>query len=503
MNFTTPKHCFEMLVLKEISKSFGGVKALKAVNLEVRAGEIHALLGENGAGKSTLMKVISGAHKADSGQIVIDGEVIEHNDPHLAKVHGIGIIYQEFSLIPELTVSENIWFGSGKKTGWLNRKKMDSDASALIHSLGFAIDVKRRVAQLSIAQQQIVEIAKALSQDVKLLILDEPSAVLGTKEVKKLFNLLYTLRDQGVSIIYISHHLDELLELTDRITVLKDGKTVATLETAAADKDKLVNLMVGRELTQLYPEKPDAFPDDEKIGIEELRSGTSRQPMAFDIRKGEILGLGGLVGAGRTEVLESLFGVTHRPPAILRWQERSVSYRSPREAIRGGWGMVPEDRKKHGGILSLSIRDNISLASLGQVANQWGFINHRKEEQVVRELVDRLRIKVGDIHSPLSTLSGGNQQKVVLAKWLNRNLNVLLIDEPTRGVDVGARSEIYHIIQQLANQGMYIVMVSSDMEELLGMSDRIMVMKNGELQGTLDRAEFNEEKILRMAIGAN
>ncbi|MEC3878120.1 sugar ABC transporter ATP-binding protein [Parapedobacter sp. 10938] len=491
-----------MLVLKKISKSFGGVRALEDVDLSIRKGEIHALLGENGAGKSTLMKVISGAHKADSGQIIIDGQIIDHNDPHVAKTRGISIIYQEFSLIPELSVSENILFGSGEGKGWLNRKKMDNDAAALIHSLGFDIDVKKRVAQLSVAQQQIVEIAKALSQDVKLLILDEPSAVLGTKEVKKLFSLLYALRKKGVSVIYISHHLEELLELTDRVTVLKDGRTVTTLETSAVDKDRLVNLMVGRELTQLYPEKLSKPVSYEKIVIDKLY-GNDPQPISFEIRKGEILGLGGLVGAGRTEILESLFGLSRQRPATLQWKEQSISYRTPREAIYDGWGMVPEDRKKHGGILDLSIRDNISLTNLSQIANRWGFINHRKEEKIVRELISRLRIKIGDVHHPLATLSGGNQQKVVLGKWLNRSLHVLLIDEPTRGVDVGARSEIYQIIQQLADQGMYIVMVSSDMEELMGMSDRIMVIKNGMLQGTVGRSDFSEEKILRMAIGAN
>ncbi|MGV3764087.1 MAG: sugar ABC transporter ATP-binding protein [Parapedobacter sp.] len=477
------------------------MRALSDVDLDVRAGEIHALLGENGAGKSTLMKVISGAHAADSGRIIIDGEVVAHNDPHRAKARGVSIIYQEFSLIPELTVSENIFFG--KDGGWLDRRKIDKDAEALIQSLGFDIDVKKRVAQLSVAHQQIVEIAKALSRDVKLLILDEPSAVLGTKEVKKLFSLLFALRDKGVAIIYISHHLEELLALTDRVTVLKDGKTVDTLSTSTVDKDQLVSLMVGRELTQLYPEKLGTPFAHEKIVVDNAYGNNANQPLSFEIRKGEILGLGGLVGAGRTELLANLFGALRQQPAKLRWKGQSISYRSPREAIRGGWGMVPEDRKKHGGVLSLSIRDNISLANLRQVANRWGFINHRREDEIVRELIGRLRIKVGDINHPLATLSGGNQQKVVLAKWLNRSLNVLLIDEPTRGVDVGARAEIYQIIQRLADEGMYVVMVSSDMDELLGMSDRIIVMKNGVLQGTVDRPNFSEENILRMAIGAN
>jgi len=491
-----------MLKLNGISKSFVGVKALRGVDLEVRSGEIHALLGENGAGKSTLMKIISGAHSADSGEMIFDGQVIRHNDPHLAKSLGISIIYQEFSLVPALSVSENIFFGTVSGRGWLNWKKMDRAAEALIHSLGFDIDVKKKVAQLSVAQQQVVEIAKALAQDVKLLILDEPSAVLGTQEVKKLFALLETLKQKGVAIIYISHHLEELMALTDRITVLKDGRTVTTVDTRTVDKDRLVSLMVGRELTQLYPGKEHSRVMEGRVVIANLRSRNAKEPISFEIRQGEILGLGGLVGAGRTEVLESLFGLFKQASPAIEVAGEAVIHRSPQMAVKKGWGMLPEDRKMRGGILALSIRDNISLTNLSSIANKWGIIDLRKEKKIVADLIERLQIKVAHMQHPLSTLSGGNQQKVVLAKWLNVNPKVLLIDEPTRGVDVGARSEIYHIIQQLANQGVYILMVSSDMEELMGMSDRIMVMKNGRMQGIVSRSDFSEEKILRMAIGA-
>jgi len=489
-----------MLQLTKIAKSFGGVKALRDVSLDVRAGEIHALLGENGAGKSTLMKVISGAHRPDSGTFVFDGKEIAHNDPSLAKSLGISIIYQEFSLVPALTVSENIFLGSPEARGWLNISAMHDKAQGMIKSLGFHIDVSKTVSELSVAQQQVVEIAKALSLDVKLLILDEPSAVLGPTEIKQLFVVLRKLRDSGVAIIYISHHLDELMELSDRVTVLKDGHTVSTVETRTVDKDRLVQLMVGRELSQMYPPKPECREYEGEITLEIMHHDN---PISFSVRRGEILGIGGLVGSGRTEVLEEAFGLTGNRNVSRLVGGQTLVFSSPRAAVKQGWGMVPEDRKRFGGMLTQSIRDNISLSSLRKVSNRWGFIDAKKEEAVVNNLVDKLRIKLEHIHRPLSTLSGGNQQKVVLAKWLNLELNVLLIDEPTRGVDVGARAEIYQIIQDLANQGIYIVMVSSDMEELMGMADRILVMQNGTIQGHLSRPDFSEEKILRLAIGAD
>lgn len=492
-----------MLQLTQIAKSFGGVHALQDVSLDVRAGEIHALLGENGAGKSTLMKVISGAHQADRGTLEFDGQEVTQNNPSLAKALGISIIYQEFSLVPALTVSENIFLGSPEARGWLHIQAMHAQASAVIESLGFDIDVRKTVSELSVAQQQVVEIAKALSLDVKLLILDEPSAVLGPAEIKQLFAVLRKLRDNGVAIIYISHHLEELLALTDRITVLKDGRTISTVETKTVDKDGLVHLMVGRALSQLYPEKPLRRPHEGELTLHNIRVPGAGEPLSLTVRKGEILGIGGLVGAGRTEVLEDAFGLTGNPNVSRQLEGETLAFSSPRNAVKQGWGMVPEDRKRLGGMLNQSIRDNISLANLKHAANRWGFIDRRKEEAMVNGLVDKLQIKLEHIHRSMSTLSGGNQQKVVLAKWLNQQLNVLLIDEPTRGVDVGARAEIYHIIQDLANQGIYVIMVSSDMEELMGMADCILVMRNGAIQGTVERTDFSEEKILRLAIGAD
>lgn len=491
-----------MLKLTHITKSFGGVKALKNVSLEVRSGEIHALLGENGAGKSTLMKIISGAYQADSGQVEINGEVLSGNNPHLAKLHGISIIYQEFSLVPSLSVAENIYLGQ-QQGSWIHWKSMEASAQALIQSIGFELDVRKKVEELTVAQQQVVEIAKALSQDVKLLILDEPSAVLGSQEVKKLFSLLNKLKEKGVSIIYISHHLAELLAITDRITVLKDGRTITTVETREMDKNQLVNYMVGRELSSMYPEKKTKSFDAAKLEANHIESIPGKGAVSFHLHRGEILGIGGLVGSGRTEVLERLFGKGSTRAAQVNLDGKKVSLKSPRSLVKQKWAMLPEDRKKHGGILGRSIKENISLANLAALANAWGFISVSKEKKAVQELIHKLQIKIGDMENPLSSLSGGNQQKVILAKWLHLQPEVLLIDEPTRGVDVGARAEIYQIIQNLADSGLYILMVSSDMDELMGLSDRILVMKNGQIQGELQRADFSEERILRMAIGAN
>lgn len=492
-----------MLELKNIKKSFGGVQALKGVDLYVESGEIHALLGENGAGKSTLMKVISGAHLSDDGEIFFNQHKIEKNSPHIAQQLGISIIYQEFSLVPDLSVSENIFLSRFTETSWIKWDQLHTEAETLIKSLGFEIDVRAAVRTLTVAQQQIVEIAKALSHQVKLLILDEPSAVLGPQEVKKLFVMLQGLKAKGVSIIYISHHLEELLELTDRITILKDGKTVSTVTTNAVDKDQLVALMVGREISQMYPTKTKAIDGDSKIEIKSLHTKFTKQPLGFSIHKGEIVGIGGLVGSGRTEVLESLFGAVANGNNEIHFDKRVWDFKNPKQAINQGWGMLPEDRKKNGGLLDLSIKQNISLANLGKIANAWGFINGKQEDKLIDQLIEKLHIKVGNVDQPLSSLSGGNQQKVILGKWLNLDLNVLLIDEPTRGVDVGARSEIYQIIQKLADEGVFILMVSSDMDELMGLSDRILVFKNGELQGEVARTQFSEETILRLAIGAN
>ena len=491
-----------MLKLTNVYKSFGGVKALQGVDLEVRSGEIHAILGENGAGKSTLMKVISGAITPDAGDMEFENKLIKANNPHLSRELGISIIYQEFSLIPDLTVAENIFFGN-QDYKWIKWAKLLNDATKLIHSLGFNIDVRKKTSELSIAQQQIVEIAKALSNSIKLLILDEPSAVLGSEEIKKLFRLLKQLREDGIGIIYISHHLEELITLTNRVTILKDGKTIDTVNTADVTKDILVSKMIGRELGQIYPAKNPNFQFSDPIEIKNLVSSYFSSPLNFEVFKGEIYGIGGLVGAGRSEVLQSLFGNFAIDTGEVKIKETSFKPKSIIGMISRGWGMVQEDRKNMGGVLERSIKENISLANLNKIANYYGFIDKKKEQLILEELVSKLRIKIGNVEDNLSYLSGGNQQKVILAKWFNRDLKVLLIDEPTRGVDVGARLEIYQLLQDLAYSGVYIIMVSSDMEELMGISDRIMMMKSGANAGVVERESFDEELLLRMAIGAN
>ncbi|MGN0002740.1 MAG: sugar ABC transporter ATP-binding protein [Sphingobacterium composti] len=491
-----------MLKLTNVYKSYGGVKALQGVDLEVKGGEIHALLGENGAGKSTLMKVISGAIAYDSGNISFINKEVKTNNPHISKELGISIIYQEFSLIPDLTVAENIFFGNNTYK-WIKWEQLYKEARELIQSLGFDIDVRKITSELSIAQQQIVEIAKALSKSIKLLILDEPSAVLGSEEIKKLFTLLKKLKEKGIGIIYISHHLEELIELTDQVTILKDGKTIGTVRTADVNKDILISMMVGRELNQLYPVKNPTFKFDNPIEIKGFNSKHFNSPLNFKVYKGEILGIGGLVGSSRTEILQSLFGNFPIDEGTIEVDNTSFKPTNISSMLTRGWGMVQEDRKALGGVLERSIKENISLANLKKVSNRYGFINPNKEKLVLDELITRLKIKMGNAEDNLSSLSGGNQQKVILAKWLNRELRVLLIDEPTRGVDVGARYEIYQILQNLAYSGVYIIMVSSDMEELLGISDRIMIMKSGTISGILERKNFSEESLLRMAIGAN
>lgn len=492
-----------MIKLRHIKKYFAGVKALEDVNLEVVAGEIHALLGENGAGKSTLMKVISGAHIADRGEIIFEDKPIDKNSPTIAKSLGVSIIYQEFSLVPDLSVSENIYLGKHNNKKWLNWEQMNTSANTLLDSLGFQIDVRQKIASLSIAEQQVVEIAKALSSDVKLLILDEPSAVLGTTELAKLFILLRRLKKQGVAIIYISHHLDELLELSDRITVLKDGSSIKTVITKDVCKDDLVSLMIGRSLANMYPSKNYSGVNGQQMEVKNLFTKLANEPISLTLKKGEILGIGGLVGSGRTEILDSLFGNSSTQKAQVIIDNKNLVLGTPKGMIRCGWGMVPEDRKRLGGILGMCIKENISLANLNKISTRMGFINLAKEKEIVQQLILKLHIKIGTIDDPLAALSGGNQQKVILAKWLNVDLQVLLVDEPTRGVDVGARAEIYAIIQDLADQGIYIVMVSSDMDELMGMSDRIVVVRKGQFVGELHKSEFSEESILRIALGAN
>lgn len=487
--------------LINITKSFGGIAALKNVNLKIRAGEIHALVGENGAGKSTLMKILSGAYTRDGGKILIDGVEVIVRNTHDSKKQGIGIIYQEFSLVPDLSVAENIFLSHlGKAGAWMKWRSMKKEAESLINSIGFSIDPSLKVGKLSIAYQQIVEITKALSEKVKILILDEPSAVLGPHEILKLFDMLLRLKKEGVAIIYITHHLSEIFKIADRVCVLKDGISSESLNVSETDKDDLIQRMLGRSLETMYPRRQEAN-GDEIMNVKYISLKDKLKNISFSLRSGEILGITGLVGSGRTETLRALFGADKTKKNIY-FKGKQIGIESPHEAVKRGIGMVPEDRKRQGVIPGLSIRENISLSGFKNSTDPLGFIKRRKEQKNTLELIKKLMIKATSENMKVSTLSGGNQQKVSLAKWINRECEVMLIDEPTRGIDVGAKVEIYHLINEIANQGIAVIVVSSETAELMGICDRIMVMRKGEIQGELSRQEFSEEKILRLSIGA-
>jgi ribose transport system ATP-binding protein len=489
--------------LRNISKSFGGISALKNVTLKLLSGEIHALVGENGAGKSTLMKILSGALTKDAGQIYIDGKEVQIRNTHDSKKLGIGIIYQEFSLIPDLSVAENIYFNKPEVTGfWLHWARMKKKAEELISGLGFSIDSSAKAGDLSIARQQIVEIAKALSEQVRILILDEPSAVLGPQEIQKLFDTLRKLKKEGVTIIYISHHLSEVFQISDRITVLKDGTSGESLQITETSKDEIIRLMLGRSLETMYPLR-DSIIGDELLKTVDISRGEKVQNVSLSVKKGEILGIAGLVGSGRSETVRSIFGADKYTNGKIYLAGKEIHLRSPHKAVKNGIGMVPEDRKQHGVILPLNVKENISLTDLRGISDFFGFISTGKESRNTTEFIRKLSIKAEDENQQVSKLSGGNQQKVVLAKWLNMNCRVMLIDEPTRGVDIGAKVEIYNLINELSKKGVAVIVVSSETSELTGICDRIMVMRKGEIQGELERKDFSEENILRLSIGAN
>ena len=492
-----------MIELKNISKSYGGARALENVSLSVEFGKIHALLGENGAGKSTLMKILSGAVQKDSGSVYIEGVEREISTPKKAREEGIGIIYQEFSLVPELTASENIFLNQLGQSFWINWDQLHKKAAELIKSLGFSLDVKKKVAKLSVAEQQIVEIAKALTTDIKLIILDEPSDVLGPHEVTLLYKVLEQLKKKNIAIIYISHHLHEILQISDSITVLRDGKAIATVENRELDNDKLISMMLGRELMRTTRSSEDTTGKNSLFKVSGIRLPMAAAEIELTARSGEILGIAGLVGSGRTELLRAVFGADAAGNKKVYIDHKLTATASPRISVANGIGMVPEDRKKEGGILNQSILNNISITNYRLINKGWGFIRRNKEIENVKTLTDRLKIKCASLEANVNALSGGNQQKVILAKWINSGADILLIDEPTRGVDVGARAQIYAVLFELANKGKTLIVVSSDLEELMTLCDRIVVMKKGIVTGEVQKKDFSEEKLLRLAIEEN
>ncbi len=499
---TIPRDVPNRVELLDISKSFGGISALKNVTLKVRPGEIHALLGENGAGKSTLMKILAGACPKDAGTIRIDGREVDVRSTHDSKKLGIGIIYQEFSLVPALSVAENIFLNRLPNQGWWIRcGDMNRKAESLIRNLRFDIDPSAKVGRLSIAHQQIVEITKALSEKVKVLILDEPSAVIGPHEIQKLFDTLKLLREEGVAIIYISHHLNEVFQIADRVSVLKDGISGDPMTVSETGPDAIIKRMLGRSLEAMFPSR-ETIPGEELFRAESISVGDKVGEVSFSVRAGEVVGVAGLVGSGRTETARAIFAAEKGTRGEVYVSGKRLHLRSPSDAVRSGLGMVPEDRKQQGILLSLSVKQNISLSDLAGITRRFGFIRGKKERRAALDLIGRLSIKTRDEKAPVATLSGGNQQKVSLAKWIHRKCRVMIIDEPTRGVDIGAKVEIYHLINELSRQGTAILVISSETPELMGICDRILVMRKGRITGELVKKDFSEEEILRLSIGA-
>jgi len=493
----------EFLSMQEISKSFDGTQALRRVNFSAVTGEVHAISGENGAGKSTLVKILSGALPSDAGKIFLDGELIELGTPLRARRLGIYAVYQEFSLVSHLTVAENILLGqmpSARVRGVVDWTKAYHQAEEILSSIGFVgIDVRKTVGQLSVSHQQMVEIAKAVAGRRRILILDEPSAVLSQEELNRLFALVRQLKQDGTLVLYISHRLDEVFEIADRITVLKDGQLVGTVKPEESDQNQLIKMMVGRTLGEIFPARN---PPGAEVALEvrNLSREGNFSDISFSLRQGEILGMFGLVGSGRTQVARCIFGAEPFTTGEIKLNGKSIYPKSPREAVSEGIALLTEDRKRDGLVMSCTIRDNASMASYESLS-WWGVINRSKQEAWVLQKVQDLDVRPPLLDRMARQLSGGNQQKLVLAKWLMTQARVLILDEPTRGVDVATKVEIYHIINNLARDGMGILLISSELPEILGMSDRALVMREGCVVGEFTRAQASEEKLLASAAG--
>lgn len=485
----------------DISKSYDGVDALKCATFELRAGEVHALVGENGAGKTTLIKIISGAVTADDGRIELDGELVVDNSPGRAKSLGVTAIYQEPALFPELTVAENIALGLEREGIWrrVDWKERRSRASKLLAEVGARIDVDAEAGELTMPEQQLVEIARAIGANSRVVIMDEPTASLSKEETENLYRVIAKLREQGVGIVYITHRLDELPVIADRVTVLRDGQVVGTYDMADTNRQELIRLMVGRELSAIFPKREVERGD---IALE-LRSITSRasglRDINLSVHRGEIVGLAGLVGAGRTELARIIFGLDHADSGEVRVHGNAVRILTPAQAISYGIAYLPEDRRRQGVILEMPVSANVTLASLRNL-KRFGSFDFQQEKQIAREYVRRFAIKTPSIFSPVSTLSGGNQQKVALSRWLATKPSILILDEPTQGIDVGAKAEIHSLIGELASEGIAILMISSDLPEVLGMSDRIAVMHAGTIAGVVNGSEATQQEIIALAL---
>ena len=491
-----------MLELKGIRKSFGKIEVLHGVDLDVRAGEVHALLGENGAGKSTLMKILCGIIQPSEGKILINGAERHFADYDQAIAAGIGIVFQEFSLIPWLDAVENMFLAREirNRFGMLNRKAMHRRAAGIMRQLAVDVPLDVPVHRLSVAEQQFVEIAKALSLNARILVLDEPTATLTPSEVEHLFKVMRELRKQGVAIIFISHHLEEIFEICDRITVLRDGEFVGSCTVSEVDNDRLVEMMVGRRIENNFPAKvPVPSPAPVVIDVEELQLKKGGPVSRFQLRKGEILGFAGLVGSGRTETVLAMLGAGPVQRCRLRLNGTQKRFRGPDEALAAGIGLLPESRKEQGLITSFSILQNVSLNNYGKYRKNHWFIDLKKELAATRTAMAQVRVKAQGPHARVDTLSGGNQQKVVIARWLNHDMQVLIFDEPTRGIDVGAKAEIYALMREFTQKGGSIIMISSELPEVIGMSDRVCVFRSGGLVATVEGDQIESETIMTHA----
>lgn len=490
-----------VLELEHIRKEYPGVVALKDVTLRLRKGEVLGLIGENGAGKSTLIKCCTGAEIPTSGKIRVNGKEFDRMSPQLAAENGVAVIYQEFNNVGELSAAENLFLGRPIRKGMIiDRAAMEREAQKAFDQLHIKINPKELVKNLTVGYQQMIEIAKAIQQNAQVLIMDEPSAPLTSNEVENMFKVVELLRKKGVSIIYISHRLEEIFRLSDRIEVIRDGEYVTTLITPEATVDELIKLMVGRELTQKYPPRKSCVNKDKVVLELKNVTGNGDKDISLQLHAGEVLGLGGLVGAGRTELAEMIFGAKPKESGSIIFNGKEINPQSPREAIDLGIALVPEDRKRHGALLGISIKNNINMPIYERIS-KLSVINSRKEKEIAEKYREEIQIKCPTLNQLVKNLSGGNQQKVILGKWLAADCELIIFDEPTRGIDVGAKYEIYKLINELVESGRSVLMISSEMEELMGMSDRIIVLAENRMTGELQKEEFDSDKIMQYASG--
>jgi ABC-type sugar transport system ATPase subunit len=484
-----------------ISKFFAGVTALRGVSFEIREGDCHALVGENGAGKSTLGKIVAGIHSSDEGSLSLDGEPVQFYTPLDAVRAGIGIVHQELCFCPNLSVAENLCLGHlPTHWGFLDRHEMRRRARAMLAEIGTSIDVDMPISALSTGQEQMVQIASAVGTGARIIVMDEPTSSLASAEASRLFELIDRLKARGVTLIYVSHRLEEIFRLCDRITVLRDGQHIETTDVSQMTMQTVVQRMIGRPLEQYYPDHLGATPGQEKIRVQNLTSPGKFENISFSIRAGEVLGLAGLVGAGRSEVAQAIFGLDPHASGTIAISGQEVRIRSPRQAMALGIGFLPEDRKRQGLVLSMGGRANLSLPILDRLS-MLGFVKTGQEKALTHKFFDRLRVRTPHIDAPVWSLSGGNQQKIAMAKWLAGECQILLIDEPTRGVDVGAKAEIHALIDELARQGTAVLLISSELPEVLNLSTRIIVLRDGHLMGELPRSQANQEALMRMMAG--